>query len=403
MAALPLTGVYAPELARLDTILQTWADANHIQAATLAVVRDKRLVYERGYGYQDSARTQPILPDAKMRLATNSTPMTRRALQSLIAERALTPGTNVEQYLYANLELKFPTKTDAQLSKITVADIYSYSTCTNEASPNEAIGVPGPKAWPGTSTERLRWVWTHPKTASFGGPVTRSGGCVVGVPNSPNNGFSHFSHEIAAEVIAIAAWIRAGRPNTYRPTNDTCPDCIGYWYGHYIQHDVGEKIGATLLQAQNQAKNAYPNEIWYDSAGQVDCPRWNYWVCQSRNPPTQAKVPLAYSIDFFARPGSGTVVASARDVARFWIYYDGARDASTRSNNLSEYSPAWATEGDLPGTYTKIDDLVVGNHPIAWVLLANRNPGGIKDPVNAINGALQHVTSWPARDLFVDK
>ena len=66
----PVTGAYAPELSALDTVMKKWMHKYGFHAATLAVLRDNALVYERGYGYQDKNLTTEILPHARMRLAT---------------------------------------------------------------------------------------------------------------------------------------------------------------------------------------------------------------------------------------------------------------------------------------------------------------------------------------------
>jgi len=86
---LPVTGEFNEAFSNVTSYVNNWAQQQGVNAATVAISYDKQLVYEQGFGYQDSACTQQIYPDAQMRLATNSTPMTRRALQQLIADGAL--------------------------------------------------------------------------------------------------------------------------------------------------------------------------------------------------------------------------------------------------------------------------------------------------------------------------
>ena len=380
---LPVTGAYISEFAPLDTFVQKWVQANYVSAATLAVEYDKMLVYERGFGYQDSGCTQQILPDARMRLATNSTPMTRRALQQLILDYqqtppppglALTATTNVRQYL--NQFFSLPANpSDPRLQQIRIEDIFNETTCTSDANYITNIGVGQNKnlGRPATAVERVQYMWANPQYLMNQSP------CTVG----STNGFSHVSHEIAAVVIALAYWQMSGSPTKYlppwAPPNElTCADCVGTWFGWYINQSVGPRIGAWFFQAGDiwpgSPGSAQDNEIWYDS-GQLGsgCAEWNWPACN-------LSVPAAYTTDYFARPGSGTIVSSARDYVRFMASYDWAGPTEPLSNSRSwlhnNYGFGCCDVGDLPSTTTLAGswNTTFGGqyHLWNWALLVNR-------------------------------
>jgi CubicO group peptidase (beta-lactamase class C family) len=58
-------------------------------AATVAIGRDDALVYARGFGWADRAQTAPVEPDALMRIASVTKPITAAAARRLIARGRL--------------------------------------------------------------------------------------------------------------------------------------------------------------------------------------------------------------------------------------------------------------------------------------------------------------------------
>ena len=84
-AVLPVTGVAVPELSDFDNLMQTFMDANNIQAGILAISKDGRVVYQRGFGYAYNG-TDPLPENTPMRLASVSKPHTAAAIRYLIAD-----------------------------------------------------------------------------------------------------------------------------------------------------------------------------------------------------------------------------------------------------------------------------------------------------------------------------
>ena len=414
---LPVTGAWDPQFQALDDYAQQWVLENGNNAATLAVTYDKRLVYERGFGYQDSSCTQQILPNARMRLATNSCAMTRRALQQLIADGYLSPTTNVQQYL--STYFTFPAGPDPREQQIRVEDIYNLLTCTVDGDQyldNDQVGSLLGLGRPATATERIQYLWANPLH------LMNQSSCVVG--QATNNAFSHVSHEIAAMIIATAYWHSSGNSG-YNPSALTNATGIGTWYGNYMTNVLGPHIGVTFFQAGDVYPGSpgsgvtIPGEIWYDSAADAQqCPEWNYWACQINK--TAPPVPSAYHRDFFARPGSGTIVAAARDVARFMVSYEWATDNSVLTNSSYALSNRTGTgkpwgcclNGSLEGTYTQMGDGMTTyggqNHFWNWVLLSNRSKQSdtsdfdISATLDQHDGTGIFEKYQPTTDLFED-
>jgi hypothetical protein len=316
LASLPVTGANTPELSAIDSAIQSWAATYGVNAVTVAVVRDKKLVYEKGFGWQDSALTQEIYPDARMRLATNSTAITRRALQQLVLlhEADPTQGLDPNWTLVNVLSPQFlpptivwnPSFADSRMPTIRIQDLLNDKTClvdhpASAKTIGQAINL-GRNATPG---EVIRWTWEQTSTMP-------DSSCIVG--STPS--FSHWSWELAGQIVAQQAFAQQGS-FWCNPNDITSYTCTEQWYSSYVW-GLGSPLGAAFYQAQNLPNQAWPQEIWYDSAGQTAPAEWNVnWSTSCSTPwGTSCTVPVAYATDFNERPGSGTIVASARDIAR---------------------------------------------------------------------------------------
>ena len=73
---LPMTGTDIPALATLDTNMQSLLSKYGIPGGALAVVKDGRLVYVRGFGYADTNAGEVVQPDSLFRVASLSKPIT---------------------------------------------------------------------------------------------------------------------------------------------------------------------------------------------------------------------------------------------------------------------------------------------------------------------------------------
>ncbi|MGD9722373.1 MAG: serine hydrolase domain-containing protein [Pirellulales bacterium] len=89
LAALPMTGAYVPQLQAVDTLLQNFMISRPIPGGTVAITHHDQVIYERGIGYSDLARTSPMQETALMRLASVTKPVTASAIHQLAKDGAL--------------------------------------------------------------------------------------------------------------------------------------------------------------------------------------------------------------------------------------------------------------------------------------------------------------------------
>jgi len=83
-SALPATGTPVPTLDMIDRWVRAFMDEHAIEGAALAIAKDGRMVYARGFGMADVATRQPVAPDALFRAASISKPVTAVGVLQLV-------------------------------------------------------------------------------------------------------------------------------------------------------------------------------------------------------------------------------------------------------------------------------------------------------------------------------
>lgn len=68
----------------LGEVMRRYMDARRTPGGSLAVVKDGRLVFARGYGWADREKQEPVRPDSRFRIASISKPITALAVLKLV-------------------------------------------------------------------------------------------------------------------------------------------------------------------------------------------------------------------------------------------------------------------------------------------------------------------------------
>ncbi len=82
----PITGRFFPELVGVDEALLELLEAHDVGGATVAVNYEGEFVHSRGYGWRDRDRSEAVSPDALVRIASVTKPITAAAVLDLEAE-----------------------------------------------------------------------------------------------------------------------------------------------------------------------------------------------------------------------------------------------------------------------------------------------------------------------------
>ncbi len=122
----PITGTAVPGLAAFDREMLALMERWEIPGGALAVIRDDRLVYARGFGYADVARGLPVAPDAVFRIGSVSKTVTATAILELVEDGRLRLDERVFP-MFPDLAPPAGASPDPRLERITVRDLLNHS------------------------------------------------------------------------------------------------------------------------------------------------------------------------------------------------------------------------------------------------------------------------------------
>jgi len=119
----PITGRAQPAFSSFDEIMQSFMREHRVPGAALALSRDGRVVYARGFGWADRAARRPVEPDALFRIASISKPITAVAVLQLVEQGKVKLDQRVLDVLRFDSPLPADTPTDERWRAITIADL----------------------------------------------------------------------------------------------------------------------------------------------------------------------------------------------------------------------------------------------------------------------------------------
>ena len=88
-ADIPVSGQAGPGLESFDNAMRTIIDRHGLPGAALAIAKDGRLVFAKGYGWADVARSEAVRPDTLFGLASLSKTITAVAILKLVEQNRL--------------------------------------------------------------------------------------------------------------------------------------------------------------------------------------------------------------------------------------------------------------------------------------------------------------------------
>lgn len=94
-------GFSAERLARIDERMNEWVNKGWMQGATAMIVRNGKIVYQKGFGYRDLEAKVPMKKDDIFRIASQTKAITSVAIMILFEEGKLLLDDPVSKYLPA--------------------------------------------------------------------------------------------------------------------------------------------------------------------------------------------------------------------------------------------------------------------------------------------------------------
>ena len=369
----PGTGPIVPELALLESAMSNVLTAHKLEAGTLALMKDSKLVFRQGYGWRDTNFTKVIHPDNLFRLASVTKPITASAIYKLIAAGKFTTNTTV--YSYLGIPPWGGVLGDSRITNITVQHLLDHAGGWNKNT--SPVGEAMLKTilittnmgldHPANPTNIISWMFSKPLDFTPG----------------TTNVYANIGYLILGRVIEKAS---------------------GKSYVDYIQQDLLGNTGLTnilgftnVMQSHSRPTDLAPWEIWYADQPQF-LPR------SAVDFPTNVTARFIDGGDYYESFDSwGGMSASAIGLCRYLLnYLEGyiARPTGiTFSYNYNFY-------GSLPGASSvlrqSINQTSSTTNNLEFAALFNArddlNETVNSDAYAAITNAAASITSWPTNN-----
>lgn len=142
MQEFTVTGIEVPALAEVDNVTKQLMKAKDIPGGAVAIVKDKRLVFARGYTYKEGAIPY-IQPTSLFRIASCSKPITRFAITQLL-------GNDLDRKVAPILNLAPPPgkQVSPEYATVTVRHLVEHTSgitaSAGDYEASDAFGIPLP-------------------------------------------------------------------------------------------------------------------------------------------------------------------------------------------------------------------------------------------------------------------
>jgi D-alanyl-D-alanine carboxypeptidase len=354
--------VTAQSLSTIDNTVNAFMTQYHVPGMAIAITRNGKLVYAKGYGYADTLQQIAATANSLFRIASVSKCITATAILKLAEEKKLSLDATVfgKNSVLGTTYGKPPYAEN--LRKITIRQLLQHTSggWTNNGT-DPMFSHPAMSA-----NELISWTITHQ-------PLENTPGTVYA--------YSNFGYCILGRIIEKVS---------------------GMSYEAYVKKAVLQPSGISDMQiGGNTLSQRKPKEvIYYGQHGEQ---------------------PYIYNIG--RMDAHGGWIASATDLARLLVHVDGfpapadilssasVKAMTTGSIANPGYALGWAVNpyhnwwhsGSLPGTASEI---IRSHHGFTWVMLCNTRTDS--SFFNDLDGLLwkavnDHATAWPAADLFTNK
>jgi N-acyl-D-amino-acid deacylase len=358
--------------------MSSFIGEHKLPGAALAVARNGRLLYARGFGYADLEKKEPVQPDSLFRIASVSKPLTSAAILQLVERKKL----SLDDHAFALLEpaLKAGEKSDERLAKISIRDLLAHAGGFDRDKSGDPmfmarriardLRVPSPPA----PSDIVRWMAARPLDFD---PGTKSV-------------YSNFGYCLLGRIVE-----RAG----------------GESYERFVQHHVLQPLGITRMRlGRTLESDRAEGEVRYYSAeksgrtvfdsGPQEAPNpYGSWCLESMDAHGGWIASAPDLVRFATGLGQPGKVLREESLRMLW-----ARPAYVAPKAAAFYACGWMVRpvgkgantwhnGSLPGTST----LLVRRHDgFVWAVLFNSREG---NPAGKIDGriheAVDAVREWP--------
>lgn len=385
----------------IDRFLEQFVEDNRVPGAALAVTRDSKLVYAKGFGIADRESGTKVEPTSLFRIASISKPITSVAVLQLAQDDRIDLDDPIGKHLKEMARYRRHAKFDPRILKVTIRDLLQHSGGWDRRKSFDPMGLTG----------HLRVA----KSLQIQPPVKQRDVMKfmfrerLQFDPGKRYAYSNFGYLILGTIIE---------------------DVTGERYEDYVKKRILAPLGIKTMQVGRMEKErrAKKEVAYYD--------RRNRMVTAPYGLHRGKEVPTVYGRPMQIMDAHGGWIASAVDLARFSVALDDPAESKLLTKRsiatmfarpsgslgvddegkpkASYYALGWSVRpksngkantwhtGSIQGTST----LLVRRHDgFNWALLFNTdsNPSG-KSLTSLADGAMHRVIdsvkSWPTQDLF---
>lgn len=304
------------DISRIDNQVASWMTSNNMPGASIAISKNGKLVYRKGYGMANTTASEAVTIDSRFRLASVSKPITGIAILKLVQDGRLT----LNQKVFGTGSI-LGTTYGTQPYKPGVVDITVEHLLKHLSGGWGSVAQGDPAFYDSSMTHTALINWTLNNTTLSSTP-------------GANYRYSNFNYMLLSKVIE-------------KVTAKT--------YEAYVKEDVFNGLGATTLSlAGNNLASKKSNESTYYGQG--------------------GDLPFVYSLYNYARSeGAFGWIGTPTDVLRLAVAADSSSTKPdilngtslalmTTTSTANPYygcgwgieGPEWYWFGSLPGTASLI-------------------------------------------------
>ena len=367
----------------IDSRLEKFRQQNHIKGISVAIVKDEKLVFAKGYGYANEENQIPVTPNHLFRIASVSKLITAVAIMKLVENSKISLDSKVfGKYGILNDE-RFLQIKDKRLTKITVRHLLNHSGGWTQrygdlAFLPQVVAKANGESLPVNIDSYIKFVTTH--NVHFE-PGSRSS-------------YSNLGYVILSKVIS---------------------QVTGVTYEEFVKKEVLEPAGIDDMQlGKSFLEDALPNEVTYyqpedgkpvesfDGSGRMELKTYganDIHLLGSAGGWLASAIDLMKLIDVIdGNPKVADILKpeSIREMTK--VDPKGLDPLGWRSTN--ENGEWWRT-GTLPGTSALVKRQSNG---FSWVILSNtsnyKGPHLALEMDRTMSRILTEANQWPDYDLF---
>lgn len=368
---------------QINNFLDTW----DLNGAGVAITKDGKLIYNKGFGYSDLKRTKAVLPDDLFRIASVSKPITSIAIMKLFQEGKLSISDTVfgenrilDQNYYTGVI------TDKRIYSITIQNLLEHTSGWDRYAPCDGYSHSDSPFFPLHVTSVLG------ETNPVGDSSLIKFSLLKGLVHDPGTTYvySNVGYLVLGKIIE---------------------KITGMKYEEYVENNIFQPLGINDIHlGKNLLTNAQEREVEYFNTSSVRS-------CYGDG----KKVPSQYGgFSIEAMNAHGGWIASAADLTKLILAVDGfstvpdilspeaIKVMSSGGSENQHYAKGWYVNsgnwfhtGSLDGSSSYICRTADG---YTWAFLFNSRSDNSNAFWNALDklpwNCLQAIEEVPDTDLF---